>query len=83
MRGDRIGCGIVGIALALGAGPAEAIDFDDPDAEPLHFAVETVSETAVTPVNESSGRVTYYNLEAPAEDAELTTTNKLSLHDSI
>ena len=82
MQGGRNGCGIVGIALALGSGGAGAIDLDDPDARPLHFAVETVSETAVTPVGEGSGQLTYYNLEAPAEDAELTTSTKLSLSDS-
>ena len=82
MHGGRIGCGIVGIALALGAGPAEAIDFDDPEAEPLHFAVETVSGEAVTTAAQGSAEVTYYNLKAPAEDAEFTTTTKLSLSDS-
>ena len=47
MHGGLIGGGIKGIALALGAGPAGAIDFDDPDAGLLHFAVETVSGEAV------------------------------------
>ena len=39
---------IAGIALTFGAGPSAAVDFDDPAAAPPRFAVDTVSEEAVT-----------------------------------
>ena len=64
-------------AAALAAAPAAAIDLDDPDATPLHFAVETVSGEAVTVVGRGRERETYYHLEAPPDAAELATTNKL------
>ena len=70
---------IAGIAIALATGPAAAIDFDDPDSGPLHFAVETVSDEAATRFDAGSGAVTYYNVEAPADDAALTTTTKRRL----
>ena len=79
MHGRQVQRALAATALALGAGSAAAIDFDDPDARPLHFAVETVSEDSVTRVVEPGGQVTYYNLEAPPDAAELTTTTKLPL----
>ena len=63
-------------AAALAA-PAAAMDFDDPEAVPLHFAVETVSGEAVTVSGRRRDRETYYHLEALPDDAELATTNKL------
>ena len=77
MRGLRKACAIavVGVAFA----PAFAVNFDDPAAPPLHFAVETLSDEFVTMAFLDDGRATYYNLEAPPGDAALTTTTKLSL----
>lgn len=71
-----------GVALALGCGPAAAYDFDDEEAQPLHFAAETLSADAVTVTNLGTGRATYYNLEAPPDGAELTTTSKFQLSGS-
>ena len=63
---------IAGIGLALGAAQALAVDLDDPDATPLHFALETLSAEAVTVTGSGAARGTYYNVEAPADDAALT-----------
>ena len=71
-----------GLAAMLAAGPAGAIDFDDPDAAPLHFALETLSVEAVTVGREGAGRTTYYNVRAPAGDSTLRTTTKLALSGS-
>ena len=63
---------------ALAAGSASAIDIDDPDAAPLHFALESLTGDAVT-VTEGT---TYYNVRAPAGDAVLKTTTKRSVSTS-
>ena len=72
----------VGLAAALAAGPAGAIDFDDPDAAPLHFALETLSGEAVTVDRQGAVPTTYYNVQAPAGDSTLRTTTKLALSGS-
>ncbi len=66
------------LAAALAAGSASAIDFDDPDAAPLHFALESLAGDAVT----VAGRTTYHNVRAPAADAALKTTLKRSVSTS-
>ena len=73
---------IAGIALALGGEPAAAVDFVDTAAAPLRFAVESVSEDAVTVAGRGAARLTCYNLEAPPDNAALTTTTKLRLSGS-
>ena len=65
MHGRQVQRALAATALALGAGAAAAIDFDDPNARPLHFAMETLSEDFVTRFVEPGGQVTYYNLEVP------------------
>lgn len=70
------------LAAGLGAAPAAAFDFDDPESVPLHFALETLSGDAVTRVGRSGARETYFNLEAPPDAAALTTTNKFTLSDT-
>ena len=79
MHGRQVQRALAATALALGAGAAAAIDFDDPNARPLHFAMETLSEDFVTRFVEPGGQVVYYNLEVPPDAAELTTTTKLPL----
>ena len=74
MNGCTMGGAIMALAVTIGPGLASVIDFDDPDAEPLHFAVETVSGEVATTAEQGAAALTYYNLEASAEDAALTTT---------
>ena len=68
-----------GVALAGVGGGAAAIDLDDPAARPLHYAMETLSTEAVTVAGLGAERATYYNVEAPPHEAELTTTSKFPL----
>ena len=79
MRTRRAVGVVAGVALAGVTGGAAAIDLNDPAAAPLHYAVETLSAEAVTLAGLGAERATYYNVEAPPHDAELTTTSKLSL----
>ena len=76
------GFAIAGLALWLGAGSAAAIDLDDPRAEPLYFAVETLSAEAVIVSGRGAGGVTHYRLEGSPENAALTTTSRLALAES-
>ena len=62
--------------LALAAGPAGGVELDDPEAEPLRFAAETLSGDAVTAG--ADGDAIYHDLRAPAGTA-LSSTMKLSL----
>ena len=71
-----------GLAAMLAASPVGAIDFDDPDAVPLHLALETLSGEAVTVDRQGAVSTTYYNVRAPAGDLTLRTTTKLALSGS-
>ena len=79
MWGLRMGVAAAGLAFA---GAAGAIDFDDPEAAPLHFALESLSAEAVTATGAGTGRTTYYNVRAPDGDATLSTTTKVALSGS-
>ena len=63
---------------ALAASPAAAVDLDDPEAEPLHVAVETLSADAVTGSGGVGGGARYYNVRAP-DGTALASTTKLAL----
>ena len=79
MAGMKQRVAVAGLVVALGAGSAVAFDFDDPNAAPLHFALETLSGEAVTVTGSGAAPTTYYNVRAPASDATLRTTTKLAL----
>lgn len=70
---------MAGLAAAVVAGPAAGVDLDDPTTVPLHFAAESVSAAAATVAGSGPARATYYHVEAPPGNAELTTTAKLRL----
>ena len=76
------GFAIAGLVLGLGAGSAAVIDLDDPRAEPLYFAVETLSAEAVIVSGRGAGGVTHYRLEGSPENAALRTTSRLALAES-
>ena len=69
-------------ALALAAG-AQGFDLDDPEQAPWTFAAESVSAAEVTAgAAATGGAATYYNIQAPADDAALTTTSGVELSGS-